>query len=732
MFPTKSIFFLALFSLCCWKFADAQDTTITLSHNQFDKSHKLPLGRIEGWVFKAGHDTSWVNPQINTSTWTNTKIPLGIPIELADKDGKLEGWFRLRFRLDSSFQNIPLEMTALTWNASDVYINGKLVHSFGNTGVDETSFQNFNPNKNLRVNKSNLIPLSLEIDKEYLLAVHVVHFINPFFYRADGKLLQLLPTFLNLTAPGFLITYLKKAHNDGVYLGFFFTILLTLSVFIWLLVMLNRKERHFISIALAISCYAGISLFFYSLTWENISYNAYNISGIFFALFLSCIFLLIPIITSQILRNKISRPLRLLLGIFASIFLANLFLGIGVVWVLGAVISIILTTYLVIISWASLKGAKWALVIGLFSSLGLFLLAIFLVTVVIKDTELGDRIGGFTTMLSILAFPFSLLVYVSIRFKETILDAQTNTAKVVQVSEEKAAQLQKINVASAKFVPSTFLNFLGKENILDATLGDYVEKQVSVLFSDIRDYTTLSDQMTPEENFRFVNAYNRRMGPIIQQHQGFVNQYLGDGLMAIFPEHTEGTLKAAIAMQQTLQDYNQQRIAKNKIPIRMGIGIHAGPLIMGIIGDDQRMDAATISDTVNAASRVEGLTKYFGANILLSEAVVENLPNRDLFNLRYLGLVQVKGKQEIIKIYECFDGDSAEMLKLKRATIADFEKGMDSYYQKEFKAALSFFENVVHHNSKDGIAQFFITKTKHLIKQAIPKDWTGVEMMDNK
>lgn len=301
-----------------------------------------------------------------------------------------------------------------------------------------------------------------------------------------------------------------------------------------------------------------------------------------------------------------------------------------------------------------------------------------------------------------------------------------------QTEEEKANQLRKINIASSKFVPKTFLNFLGKENILDATLGDYVEKQVSVLFSDIRDYTTLSEQMTPEENFRFVNAYNRRMGPIIQQHNGFVNQYLGDGLMAIFPENTEGILKAAVEMQQTLQVYNQQRIAKNKIPIRMGIGIHAGPLIMGIIGDEQRMDAATISDTVNVASRVEGLTKHFGVNILLSEAVLENLPNRDVFNLRYLGLVQVKGKQEVIKIYECFDGDVLEMVELKKVTLADFDKGIKWYYQQDFKKALSFFEKILSQNPKDKTAQFFITKIRNLTQQALPKDWTGVEMMEKK
>jgi len=103
-----------------------------------------------------------------------------------------------------------------------------------------------------------------------------------------------------------------------------------------------------------------------------------------------------------------------------------------------------------------------------------------------------------------------------------------------EVEQQKTKQLRQINIVSNKFVPKTFLNFLGKSNILDATLGDYVEKQVTVMFSDIRDYTSLSEKMTPKQNFKFVNRFNQLMGPIIQHNKGFINQYLGDGLMAIF------------------------------------------------------------------------------------------------------------------------------------------------------------------------------------------------------
>ena len=286
----------------------------------------------------------------------------------------------------------------------------------------------------------------------------------------------------------------------------------------------------------------------------------------------------------------------------------------------------------------------------------------------------------------------------------------------IEKEQEKSEQLRKINIASSKFVPSPFLNFLGKENILEATLGDYVEKQVNVLFSDIRVYTSLSENMTPEDNFKFVNAFNLRMGPIIRNNKGFINQYLGDGIMAIFPEDTEDTLNAAIEMHKNLNEYNQRRLAKLKIPIRMGIGIHTGPLIMGIIGDEQRMDAATISDTVNVASRIEGLTKHFGASILVSEACVQNLKHKEKFNLRYLGLTKVKGKREEIKIYECFDGETQEIIELKRATLKDFEVASQLYFDKSLEQSLSIFKNIVEINPKDFAAKIFLDKVDESLK----------------
>lgn len=293
--------------------------------------------------------------------------------------------------------------------------------------------------------------------------------------------------------------------------------------------------------------------------------------------------------------------------------------------------------------------------------------------------------------------------------------------------------LHRIHSATGRFVPIEFIRSLGRESITDVRLGDQTEKEVTVLFSDIRNFTGLSEQMTPEENFRFVNAFHGRLGPIVQANLGFINQYLGDGIMAIFTQKPEDALKASILMQKNIRAYNLTRLTKGRSLIRTGMGMHTGPLIMGIIGDDKRMDAATISDTVNTASRIESLTKFYGANILISEDSLKGIEDKSPFNLRFLGKVLVKGKQHELGIYECIDGDEPEMLWYKQSTLEDFEKGVKLYFDREFAAAVEVFKDkVLRRNPRDIAAKILLAKAQHLAETGVPEDWTGVEKMESK
>lgn len=291
-------------------------------------------------------------------------------------------------------------------------------------------------------------------------------------------------------------------------------------------------------------------------------------------------------------------------------------------------------------------------------------------------------------------------------------------------------ELSKINTAFGRFVPHEFLENLGRKDILEVALGDQVERKVTVLFSDMRGYTNLSEQMTPKENFDFLNGYLGRVGPIIQENGGFVNQYYGDGIMALFMGKAEEAVAAAISIQQAVAVYNLERIAKNRLPIKIGIGIHSGSLMMGVIGDTLRMDAGVVSDSVNTASRMEGLTKQFGVNILLSETAASQLP--ETVPLRSLGKVLVKGRKAPIGIYDCYGGDAAESVQAKSATASQHEEALRFYLEKSFAQALRIWDELREEYPEDQVLIRFQALCKQCLLEGVPEEWAGVEEMQEK
>jgi hypothetical protein len=144
------------------------------------------------------------------------------------------------------------------------------------------------------------------------------------------------------------------------------------------------------------------------------------------------------------------------------------------------------------------------------------------------------------------------------------------------------------------------------------------------------------------------------------------------------------------------------------------------------------LDAATISDTVNTASRLESLSKYFGVHILLSKNSLDNIPGPTAYHARYLGQVQVKGKQKPVDVFECFDGDPPADLEHKLVTLADFESGMQHYFGRQFARAIIAFEAVLKQNPADASARLFLNKAAHYIRHGVPEEWMGVEMMEGK
>ena len=289
--------------------------------------------------------------------------------------------------------------------------------------------------------------------------------------------------------------------------------------------------------------------------------------------------------------------------------------------------------------------------------------------------------------------------------------------------------LLKINDSYSRFIPYEFLQSLGKENIMEVNLGDQIEKEVTILFTDIRDYTSLSEGMSPKENFEFLNAFLSQIGPIVRKNRGFVMQYLGDGLMSIFVHEPGDAIRASVEMLSQIESYNLARVTKARNQISVGIGMHTGKLMLGVIGDNKRMDVNVVSDSVNTASRMEGLTKHYGASTIMSERTLNAMKSKNEVNYRFLGLVKVKGKNKPLKIYEVLDGLSAQDKKLKVDTKELFENGLNYYFRMDFINAASEFKKVTTMNKSDLSAQMYLKLSAKFMVETVPENWTGVETM---
>ncbi len=283
-----------------------------------------------------------------------------------------------------------------------------------------------------------------------------------------------------------------------------------------------------------------------------------------------------------------------------------------------------------------------------------------------------------------------------------------------------------------RFVPFEFLNFLHKKNITEISLGDQVNQEMTVFFSDIRSFTKLSESMTPSQTFNFINTYLKRMGPLIRENHGFIDKYIGDSIMAIFPTDPDFALHAGINIRKELKIYNTQRVSFGYQPIQIGIGIHTGNLMLGTIGESQRMDTTVIADSVNLASRVEGLTKFFGVSTLITGVTRSKLLYPENFTMRFIGLVQVVGKNESVSIYEVFDGDEENLFEFKKRTTRKFEEALQFYIDGNLTQAHSIFKEIYLENNLDKPAEIYLRKIKFFLKQGLPMDWKGVDKMLSK
>ena len=297
--------------------------------------------------------------------------------------------------------------------------------------------------------------------------------------------------------------------------------------------------------------------------------------------------------------------------------------------------------------------------------------------------------------------------------------------ELVELEEEnnevQPAPVTETTLSMASFVPREYLSILNKKNIAELKLGDHIEQEMTIFFSDIRQFTELAEDLTIEEIFAFINSYLSRIVPEITKYGGFVDKYIGDAILALFPQENGAgkAVQSAIAIQEKIQEYNFHRSKCDYRPLSIGIGIHTGNVIVGVIGTEERMQNTVISDAVNLASRVESLTKAFRVSLAISDETFKKLEDPGSYQYRFVGKVRVKGKTEPVSIFEIFDGIDEKLQRKKVQANRFFEQGMFLYYQKKYPEALQEFRHVLEFLPDDGASAFYIDNCMAKLKQSV-------------
>lgn len=328
------------------------------------------------------------------------------------------------------------------------------------------------------------------------------------------------------------------------------------------------------------------------------------------------------------------------------------------------------------------------------------------------------------SVLGVFIFFIAQSVLLSHRFSRAYRQIK-ELSNDLQQSVDNQVQL---NQAIKRFVPVQFLQELGKEGYSDIQLGDSTAKIMTVLFSDLRSFTQLSETLNPVQNFEFLNSYLKRMEPSIQNHGGFVDKYIGDAIMALFRDRenersADAAVQTALALRRELVKFNQKRVEQGQAAIDSGIGINTGELMLGTVGSENRLDTTVIGDTVNLASRLEALTKYFGTPILLSDYTYHALSKPDDLPLRKIDLVRVPGKEKAIVIYELISQEDPALADRKLASLLNFYQAIDGYSQGRFNDALKIFRQILRFNPGDKVVDQYRVRCEYYLEHPPQQDW---------
>jgi adenylate cyclase len=298
------------------------------------------------------------------------------------------------------------------------------------------------------------------------------------------------------------------------------------------------------------------------------------------------------------------------------------------------------------------------------------------------------------------------------------------------VTEER--ERKKIKGAFTYYVSSSVVNEMLKHPEKLKLGGE--RKELTVLFSDIKGFTTIAEGLTPEELVNLLNEYLTVMTDVVFKYDGTLDKYIGDAIMAVYgapldlPDHPFKACQSALEMIKELQKLNEKWIGEGRQAFDIRIGINTGPMMVGNMGSKQRFDFTAMGDSVNLGSRLEGANKSYKTGIIIGELTYERVKNE--FACMELDSVRVKGKKKPVKIYSLVG--VKDIPEIPEAIVNQFNEGVTVYKERKWDEAIQIFENISAVDPDLYAAQLYIERCTNFKKSPPPPDWDGVYVMTSK
>ncbi|TGL78527.1 adenylate/guanylate cyclase domain-containing protein [Leptospira yasudae] len=308
----------------------------------------------------------------------------------------------------------------------------------------------------------------------------------------------------------------------------------------------------------------------------------------------------------------------------------------------------------------------------------------------------------------------------------------------------KDAQLLNKELSNQKdafyrFVPADFIRILDKESPVSIAIGDNKEKSMTVLFSDIRNFTSISEAIQPSQTIAFLNSYLSEMEDLVYQTAGFVDKYVGDAVLALFADYNErvekenfnsadNAVESAIKMVNAVQSGRMQEIFSIPSPwnLEIGVGINTGSLILGTVGSERRIDTTVIGDAVNLASRLQSLTSLYQSRILISHHTYLQLHRMSEVGIRMIDTVFVKGRNQPVDIYEVFESDPDDIKEFKLKTSELLSQGISEYKSGKFDDASKIFKQLYREEARDNLSKIYLKRCKLYSSKPPEENWDGI------